>query len=33
MKCKTCGTIQHYCSSCDIDYYLSEGYCNRECFI
>ena len=33
MKCKTCGKNHHYCSSCDYDKYMSEDYCDYNCFI
>ena len=33
MICKTCGKEKHYCSSCDYDDYLSEGFCNIECYL
>lgn len=32
MKCKVCGRVNHYCTSCDYDKYLSDGYCDEECF-
>jgi len=32
MKCKTCGREFHYCSSCDYDRYLFEGYCDKTCY-
>jgi len=32
MNCKTCGKHFHYCQSCDIDKYMSIGYCNKKCF-
>ena len=33
MKCKVCGEKRHYCSSCDYDPFLSEDYCDRQCFV
>ncbi len=33
MICKSCGRKSHYCSSCDYDEYMSEGYCDAECLI
>lgn len=32
MKCKECNREKHYCTSCDYDYWLSEGFCNQNCF-
>ncbi len=32
MKCKTCGKKYHYCYSCGYDRYLSEGYCDKNCY-
>jgi len=32
MKCKLCGKEYHYCSSCDGDYVMSEGYCGGKCY-
>lgn len=30
---KVCGRKQHYCTSCDTDYYMSEDYCDKICFM
>lgn len=32
MKCKICNREFHYCTSCDYDKYLLEGYCSQECY-
>ena len=33
MKCKTCGKECHYCTSCESDIWLYEGYCNQDCYM
>ncbi len=32
MTCRSCNKEVHYCSSCDSDNYLYEGYCDKNCF-
>jgi len=32
MKCKECGTKVHYCTSCDPDDILENGYCSQKCW-
>ncbi len=32
-KCKNCGADFHYCSSCDLDVYMSSDYCSKICYI
>ncbi len=32
MKCKMCGKVFHYCSSCDSIDYHDLGFCSADCW-
>ena len=32
MKCKKCGKVFHYCTSCDCIPSCSQGFCSDECW-